>query len=366
MAIETGGPGGGEQVFLNIARNIDREQYNPSVILLKKGWLYDQLSQDDIKITIISSQRSWDLSFLYRLIKSCRQQKIDVIHSHFTGANLYASLAGSILRIPVVVTFHNELILPWWSCSYSKFKHFLIRNFASRIVMVAEFMKKDYVNIAKYPPNKLLTIYNGIDLDRDKVDIDSTALRKELGLRDDDLLVGHVANLRPPKGHEYLIRAAKLICEILPNVKFLLVGEDNRENLKGDIEKQIYDLNLNENVKLLGYRADVPELLRLIDVFVLPSISEGHPLSVIEAMAASRPIVATNVGGLPEIVEDGLNGYLVKSENPSALAEKILVLLKNKNLREQMGKMGRKTVEENFSIKTMIDNYQNLYRELLS
>jgi len=365
MVIETGGPGGGEQVFLNIARNIDREQYDPSVILLKKGWLYDQLSQDNIKITIISSQRSWDLSFFYRLIKSCRQQNIDVIHSHFTGTNLYASLTGAILRIPVVATFHNELILPWWPCSYSKIKHFLIRNFVSKTVLVAEFMKKDYINIAKYPSTKLMTIYNGIELSKDKVDIDSTTLRKELGLCNDDLLVGHVANFRFPKGHRYLIKAAGKICKDLPKVKFLLIGEEGDGKIKKEIEALVAELGLKENIKLLGFREDVHKLLHLIDVFVLSSISEGLPLSVVEAMAASRPVVATDVGGLSEIVVPDQTGYLVEPGNAAALAEKILILLRNRDIREQMGKAGRKIAEEKFSLKTMINNYQNLYKQLI-
>lgn len=365
MIIETGGPGGGEQVFLYIARNIDREQFNPSVILFKKGWLYDQLSQDNIKTTIISSRQSWDLSFLYRLIRSCRQQKIDIIHSHFTGTNLYACLVGAILRIPVVTTFHNELILPWWSCRHSKLKHFLIRNLASRTVLVAEFMKKDYINIAKYPPEKLLTIYNGIELGSKEVDFNISTLRKDLGIQDNELVVGHVANLRPPKGHRYLIEAAGRICKDSPKVKFLLIGEEGDGKIKREIEELITKFGLHENIKLLGFRDDVQKLLYLIDVFVLSSTSEGLPLSVVEAMAASKPVVATSIGGLPEIIIPNQSGYLVEPGNSFTLAEKLSILLRSKDLREQMGKMGRKTVEEKFSLETMIDNYQNLYKQIL-
>ena len=365
LIIETGGPGGGEQVFLNLVKNIDREQFNLSAILFNEGWLYDQLTVHKIKTTIISSKRSWDLNLLYRLIRSCNRQNIDIIHSHYMGANLYAGLVGAILRIPVVATFHNELILAWWKYRYSRLKHFIIRNFTSKVVLVADFMKQDYMEIAGIPSSKLSIIYNGIKTSIEKNDFDSTSLRKGLGLSGDDLLIGHIANFRIPKGHRFLIEAAGLVCKKLKNVKFLLIGDEGDGSLKGEIQDLITKMGLTNNVRLLGFRDDIQQLLNLIDIFVLPSTSEGLPLSVIEAMAASKPVVATNVGGLAEIVIPDKTGYLVEAGNVHALAEKLLILLADEGRRGQMGEQGRKAVERKFSLDVMIDKYQKLYAELL-
>jgi len=365
MIIETSGPGGGEQVFLDITRNIDISRFEPIVVLFKKGWLFDRLEESNIKVKVIESGRSWDLIFLYRMICFCRKHKISLIQSHFMGSNLYACLAGMILRIPVVATFHNELILSWWSYNFAGIKHFLIRYLSSKIVVVADFMKKDYLNIAKFPRGKLLTIYNGIDLIAENETIDIVALKKELGILEEDFIVGNIANFRSPKGHRYLIEAASIVCKSISSAKFLLIGDEGDGIIKKEIKALIAELGLEENIKLLGFRKDARKLLKIIDLFVLSSISEGLPLSVIEAMASSIAVVATDVGGLYEIVIPNKTGYLVETENAAALAEKLIILLENKTLRIQMGRAGQEVVQNKFSLKTMIENYQNLYEDLI-
>jgi glycosyltransferase involved in cell wall biosynthesis len=363
--IETSGPGGAERVLLNIAKGIDKIHFIPTVVLHKSRWLHDQLLKHDIVTEIITSQRSGDISFLTKLVGYCRKHEIDLIHSHLFGANLYACLAAAITRIPVVATFHNELFLQGRSEKHLFLKSLFIRKLASKIVLVANYMKDDYVNIAKFPEEKILTIYNGIDMDFMIDNFDESALRRELRLDRNDLLIGHIANFRIPKGHRFLIESAGLICKKMKNVKFLLIGDEGDGNLKVEIERLINEMNLEDNVRILGFRDDVRELLNLIDIFVLSSISEGLPLSVIEAMAASKPVVATDVGGLPEIVIPDETGFLVKAGNAHDLAGRLEVLLKNDDLRRQIGIRGRKVVEEKFSLNVMIDNYQQLYAELL-
>ncbi|UCE67742.1 MAG: glycosyltransferase family 4 protein [Candidatus Zixiibacteriota bacterium] len=365
LYIETSGPGGAERVLLNIARGIDKIRYEPFVILHKSRWLREQLLKYDIHTEIIPSQRSWNISFLFKLIQYCRKHKIGLIHSHLFGANLYACIAAGILRIPIVATFHNELLLHGKSEKYLSLKSFFIRRFASKIVFVADFMKDDYINKVRFPGKKALTIYNGLDMDLATNDLDISALKAELCVNESDLLVGHIANFRVPKGHKFLIAAAGLVCKELKNVKFLLIGDEGDGSLKGEIQDLIIKMDLTDNIRLLGFRDDIPKLLNLMDVFVLSSISEGLPLSVIEAMSASKPVVATDVGGLPEIVIPGKTGYLVKAGNADALAEKLAILLNDQPLREQMGNQGRKAVEKKFSLDAMIEKYQELYAELL-
>ena len=364
--IETIGPGGAETVLLDIVRNLERARFYPRVILHKSDWLHDQLNRYGIETEIIPSRRSWDLSFLRKFIGYCREHKIDLIHSHLFGANLYASLAGAILRRPVIATFHNELFLRGQSEKFLSIKSFIIRKFASNMVFVAEYLKNDYLEYGKFPANKMQTIYNGISLnEKDANGIDS-ALKKELGISDKDILIGHIANFRTPKGHRYLIEAASIVCEKVPDTKFLLVGEEGDGSIKNEVDALIRKFGIENNIRILGFRNDVKNILRLIDVFVLSSVSEGMPLSVIEAMAASKPVVVTNVGGMSEIVIPDKTGFMVAPRDPQALAEKLIALLGNKEKRKEMGQNGKMIAEEKFSLKNMIDNYQKLYEELVA
>ena len=362
--IETSGPGGAETVLVNIARHLDRSRFNPYVVLHKSRWVHQQLEEIGVPTRIIPCNRSWDIAFLYRFMKTCQELKIDVIHAHLFGAGLYASLAAAMLRIPVIVTFHNELFLPGRRERFLRLKNFLIRHLASRLILVADFMKDDYVSKGKYRADRLQTIYNGIEFASSETPSDLAVLRKELGLSESDLVVGHVANFRPPKGHRYLVEAAAKVCAEIPNAKFLLIGEFGDGSIKSEVEMLAGQFRIQDKLLMLGFRSDVGRLLNLIDVFVLSSISEGHPLSVVEAMAAGKPVVATSVGGLPEIVNQDDTGYLVEPGDSSALAEKLCLLLKDGDLRERMGQEGRELARRRFSLATMMTSYEELYLEV--
>lgn len=364
--IETSGPGGAETVLINLAGNLDRARFNPSVVIHRSDWLHEQLKKADIPTTIIPCEKSWDIGFLRKLVRTCREQKINIIHSHLFGAGLYACLAGFLLRVPVITTFHNELFLPGSSERYLALKNMLIRNLAHKIVIVADFMKEDYISKGDYPADKMVTVYNGIEFDPPGSADDLDEFRRELGVTEDDLVVGHVANFRPPKGHRYLLEAAAEVCRGNPRAKFMLVGEFGDGSIKSEVDSLIVKYQLESRIIMLGFRSDVSRLLKIMDIFVLPSISEGHPLSVVEAMAASKPVVATNVGGLPEIVINGETGFLVEPKDVGALRDKINLLLESRDLRETMGRKGRELVTGKFSLATMMKEYEKLFEEAIS
>lgn len=364
--IETSGPGGAETVLVNIAHHLNRDRFRPSVIVHQSDWLHEQLKKADIPTRVIPCQRSWDIGFLRQFIRACREQQIDLIHSHLYGASLYACLAGFILRVPVIATFHNELLLPGSPVRFMRLKNVLIRHLASKIVLVADFMKGDYVIKGKYPPEKLVTVYNGIEFAPLDSSDHSNELRRELSLEQTDLLVGHVANFRAPKGHRYLIEAAALVCSGEPRARFLLVGDFGDGAIKAEVDKIIADNNLEDKIILTGFRSDAGQLLQIMDVFVLPSISEGHPLSVVEAMVAGKPVVATNVGGLPEIVKSEETGFLVEPRDVAGLAEKVSLLLNDEQLRVKMGSRGRELATSRFSLTAMMSEYEKLYEEALA
>jgi glycosyltransferase involved in cell wall biosynthesis len=365
LVIETRGPGGAEQMLVHLAEHLDSSRYHKRVVLLRPGWIQEQLQDRGIEAVLIPSERSWDFTFLRRLMREIRGFNTDLIHSHLPGANLYASVAGWLTGRPTVLTYHGELFLPGPPTRYAAIKNMLVRRFASRIVMVADYLKEDFVKRAKFPAAKLTTIYNGIPMLNEIADFDTTVKRATLGVQPDDPVVGIVANFRPAKGYEYFIEAAHLVRQRLPNTKFLVVGQ-GREAIEKKVHALIDRFKLHDNIVLLGFRQDVPELLRVFDVFVLSSISEGLPLSVVEAMAAHKPVVVTRVGGLAELVAEGDSGFLVPPRNAELLAERILEILTNPQLRDKMGRRGRKIVETKFTVTAMVDQYQSLYEELLN
>jgi len=363
---ETSGPGGAETVIFNIAKNLDRNQYVPRVGLFCDGWFAGHLAENGILVDIIPSKRAWDVSFLLKIIKYCKKHKIDLIHAHLPGANFYGSLAGRILGIPVICTFHNEILIPGFVERFTAIKYFVIRNCAAKFVMVAKYMQAGYLTKARLPVEKIVTIYNGVPDGKDYNPFDIEAFRKAIDYREGDVLIANVANFRRPKGHHVIVDAAAIVKQKAPQAKILLIGDEGDGSIKSQTESRIKELQLDSNVKILGFRSDVYHILRNIDIFMLASTSEGLPISVVEAMMAAKPIIATDVGGLSEIVIDGDNGCLVKPNNPNSLAEKIIGLAANKQKRIAMGERSYRIAKDKFSLETMIAQYQNLYGELLA
>lgn len=363
--IESGGPGGAETVLLDIVNNLDKAKYHSIVVLLKTGWLYKKLKKSGISTILLNSVRSYDVSFLFRLWLKVKARRIDLIHSHLPDINLYSCLAGFTAGIPVVTTYHGSPIEPRKRINPHSLKYSLIRRLSTRIVTVSDCLKDDLVRTARFSPRKLRTIYNGVDWRRFGLPFNSTTKRNELKIAADEKVVGMVANLRPAKGYEYFIRAGAIIAQNVPKVKFLIIGE-NEDGLRERVTKEMDALGLTDKVILLGFREDVPELLRILDVFVLSSVSEGLSIATIEAMAAGVPVVVTRSGGPQEVVVDLKTGFLVPPKDEKSLAEKALLLLKNGRLAASMGKEAQSQVRTKFSIGTMIRKYETVYQECLN
>lgn len=362
---ETSGPGGAETVIFNIAKNLDRSQYIPRVGLFCDGWFAGHLAQHGIAVDIIHSKKSWDLTFLKDLMNYCKTNNIDLIHAHLPGANLYGSVAGRILGIPVICTLHNEMKIAGYVERFGSIKRLIIRSLATRYVAVAEYMRQDYITKGKFSPQKMVTIYNGLSDSYAQTTFDLDAFKRDIAFHEGEVIITNVANFRPPKGHRILIEAAHLVHQAAPNVKFLLIGDEGDGSIIGYVRDRIKEWGLADNVKLLGFRKDVYDILRRSDIFLLASTSEGLPISVVEAMLASKPVVATAVGGLSEIVQSGKTGYLVEPNDPKAMAETLLNLVKDPKLRSEIGSQGHQYAVATLSIESMINQYQKLYRELI-
>jgi glycosyltransferase involved in cell wall biosynthesis len=225
----------------------------------------------------------------------------------------------------------------------------------------------DFLVAHGYDSRKFWLIHNGIDITQfyERSEKEKQAIKQEYDVPLDKPIITCVANLRHPKGHEYLIRSLREVKNDGLDSIALLVGDGP---LRGELEELVRGLALEEEVYFLGSKAgeEIPTILAITDIFVLPSLVEGLPTAIIEAMAAGCPVVATAVGGTGELIIDGKTGFLVSSQDEKALAEKMELLLRDYELREKMGLAGVKRAKEQFSIDRMVREYEALYSKLIS
>ncbi len=250
---------------------------------------------------------------------------------------------------------------PEWLIKRRLWPYMFAIRFCSRIISVSEATARFLNKKRHVPAHKIRVIPYGVDLKKYKVD-NNSEIRKKMGLNGQNLVIGVVGRLHPQKGHIYLIEASERIIKEFPEVKFVFAGDGA---LREELEKRIQDKNLEKNFLLLGYRSDIPEVLKSLDVFVLPSLYEGLPNVVLEAMAAGKPVVATSVDGTVEAVVNNVTGFLIPPINIEALQNAILKVLRNKEMANQMGRKGRERVEEHFSLEKQVQSFEKLYSSIV-
>jgi len=361
--IETSGPGGAENVLLLLAKGLDQERFRSVVAINEHGWLEEQLHDLGLPTVRVEWKRWWDLRLPRGLARLVREEKIDLIHSHLPDQNFYSCLASRISGCPAIVTYHGPVELKDSGTLRGWLKLQLVRHTARQVVVVCDFVKQMLREIG-FPDDRLLRIYNGIETSRFS-GVAGGELRRELKCSPETVLIGMVANVRAPKGHEYFIRAARIIADKHPNSHFVISG-DLHETLAPPLFTLVRDLGLQDRLRFLGFREDVPRILTDLDIYVLPSTSEGFPLVVLEAMACARPVVATRCGGASEMVDDRHTGFLVPTANAEAIASRVNELLEDKEMGAHMGSAARLRVEREFSVQAMVANYECLYESCFS
>jgi len=301
------------------------------------------------------------------LCKLMRKEQPDVVHTHSSKAGLLGRWAAWITGVPFIVhTPHGHVFFGHFTPLVSKIFLF-IERFTSlitdRMITLTEGEKQDYIRLSVAKPDKAFTIHSGVDVDRYmNVQVDIKKKKRSLGLNPDGLVVGTVGWLLPIKGPMHLLDAMGNIWQRKSTVELVYVG-------KGDLEETLkqraVEMGVSKKVKFLGWRDDVPEIMPVFDLFVLPSLNEGMGRVLVEAMAAGKPVVASNVGGIPDLVHHGQNGFLVEPTNVNGLSTAIEKLLLDRNMRHAMGKRGQ-AMAHNFSEEKMIKKINALYTSLLS
>jgi glycosyltransferase involved in cell wall biosynthesis len=360
--IETGGPGGAETILLELATNLDSRRFRSLALLPGGRWLPQQLRERNIPTTIARSQAWYDLRLPTVMRQLVRQEKVDLIHSHLPDQNFYSCLVGHLTACKTVVTYHGTPGVFRNGRTRRAMKSWLVRHAATAVVVVSDYLGRVLTQLG-FPAHKIVRIYNGVDVKRFAGQAGGN-LRAELGFPANAKMVGMVANLRQSKGYQYFIQAARQVIEAIPEARFVAVGE--RDNtIANQLDSLIKELGLADRCVLLGFRADVPRILRDLDMFVLSSVSEGLSIATIEAMAAGKPVVVTRSGGPEEVVEEGRTGLLVPPADPSALASRICELLQRPDLAATLARNAQAEAERKFSLALMVREYESLYERCL-
>lgn len=306
------------------------------------------------------------LCAMWRLYKLLRREKIQIIETLTHYSNLLGIIIAWLARVPVRISSQRNTLsaFPRWFLALDA--GLVNSRLVDKMVVVSEQTRDFCVNVQGMRPEKLVVIPNGVDW----ADFDITrwpgqdlqTLRESLSLPPDAMVLITVARLHPQKGHHYLIQAAPTILETYPNVVFLWVGDGE---LRSELTQEIERAGMGKAFRLVGVRSDVPQLLALSTLFILPSLFEGMPNAVLEAMAARLPVVATAVSGTKSLVVDHETGLLVPPADPKALADAVLALLKDSKQRRQMGERGYKRVQDHFSKQSMCQQYERVMQDIL-
>jgi len=359
--IDTGGPGGAESVLANLVEALPKGAWASRVVLPREGWLRDRLLGSGVDTRVCPSKGSADIPFLLELVGEVRSFGPDLIHAHLLTSGVYGTMASSLAGgPPLVCTLHGEPDVPAADPLLWVKSRTLSRD-TNRVVYVSQDLRRRLEARLGVPPRLGRVIHNGVRF-LDSPGGDGQPLG--LDILPGEELVGAVGNVREAKDYPNLLRAARLVRNVRPNVRFVVLGE-----AKGCLWDAIAglrrDLGLEGTVDFLGFKPRIRDFLRSFDVFVSSSSTEGLPLAPIEAMGLGKAVVLTRCGGVEEIVRHEKNGILVPPANPGALAAGILRLLENPTEAGQLGQRARVDVRTRFSLEAMVAGYQHLYLELL-
>jgi glycosyltransferase involved in cell wall biosynthesis len=366
---ETAHMGGAENSLLQLVLNIDRKRFVPVFILGEDGALAKLLAQGGVPVRVITLPRLFNclgfLRSLFRIIAIVRRGQIDIIHTNSVRTHLYGTLAARMLGIHIV--WHERCMISDEWVDFDRIFYFL----AHRIICNSQAIARRFLRSGKLADN-VRVVLNGVDVQKFSLHSEEALLKAELGIKNDETVIGIASRFDINKGHETLLTAIKKIISghLADQCKFklLIAGtgvfeqESGREQF---LRQMVEDLGLNEEVIFTGFRQDMEKIYAAMDIVVLASYNEGCPRVVIEAMALAKPVVGTNSGGTTEIIVDGLTGLLFTPGNSEELAGKLVYLLNNPQVARQMGISGRKTVEENFSIERNIRQIQDIYLGVL-
>ena len=367
--------GGAEEHVRTLLTHMDADRYHCAVALPAGGDFEQILASHGIVTHDVAFSSKWDLGSLWALERIVRDNGYAILHSHNRREDLFAASAARATGVPAVTTIHDRINMDQQgrrvrNLSTWVYNRVLGRSFA-KIVAVSEATRVDVIEQTRVDDSKVVHVINGVDLARLERALPPDAARERLDLPADAQLIGIIARVRGEnigkKGHRYLFEAFGRICKRFPTAQLVVVGED--EASRAFLGRLAHDAGIppsgRDRVTFLGYRADVVEVACAFDVLAVPSLFEGLPRALMDAMLLGKCVVASGVDGIAEIVEDGVNGLLAPPADAQALADALEKALADATLRERLGAAARDTIRNRYSASMMAAGTADVYDALL-
>ena len=345
--------GGTEKMIYTLISGMPKEQYVISLItLMGDGTLVEKLRPFCDTVINFNAKSKFDIRLVFKLIRHLREKKYDVLHTFLFHSNILGRLIGKYVGIPMIISSQRSVDV--WRRTWHVLMDRWTSSFCDAIISNSRAGKDRLASIEKIPSDKLFVVRNGIQLS------EIPSKKDKLG-EETVKVVGMVGNFRGMKGHDIFIEAARLLIKEGGNYRFIIVG-DGKERKK--YEDRVREDGLEGNIQFLGRVRDVYPVLNIMDIFVLPSLWEGFPVSILEAMAMNVPVIVTNVGGVPEIVQHAETGIVIPSNNPVALKEAILRLDEDPVATRKMTEKAKDNVFKNFNSEKMIRETVLIYEKI--
>jgi glycosyltransferase involved in cell wall biosynthesis len=354
--------GGVENLLLTVLQNSDRHKFFPVVCSLSdKGEIGKEIEELGVEVFCLHKlKHRFDWTIVKNIYNLIKQKNINVVFSYQYHANLYGRLAARLAHVPcIIASVHNVYTID--RKIHRRIINKYLGRFTDKIVAVSKTVKDEILRYDGVSDSKVEIIYNGIDINR-FLDMNRNSTRNKLGIALDTPVIGTVGRLTFQKGQRYLLEAVHQVKEKFPQIVLLMVGDGP---MKDELRDYAKTLNVHDTVIFTGTRRDIPSLLAAMDIFVLSSLWEGLSISLIEAMAAGKPVIATDIPPFREVVNTEKIGILIPPKHSEAIADAIELLLRNKNLAESLGMAARERAFSAFNIETTIRRYTNIFEDIL-
>ncbi len=370
--------GGAAENTLLTVKGLNGDRYEAKIIAgcFRRDKEDLKVANTKIEVILIPEMRRvinpfLDILTFFKLYLMIKRERPQIVHTHTSKAGFLGRWAAKLADVPIIIhTPHGHIFYGYFHWLITRFFIFLERItslITDYIVTLTKRGRKEHLRYRIGPPCKFIPIHSGIERKRfEEIRANREEKKRELGIPLEAKVLGTIGRLEPIKGHLYLLKAAKLIVENprFQETRFLLVG---RGPLRKKLEREISLLGIRKNVQFLGFREDISEILNIFDIFVLPSLNEGMGRVLLEAMLMGKPVVASNVGGIPDIVKDEETGLLVPCKDFKALSERIIELLKNPEKAKFLGRKGKEKAEgEEFTAAIMVKRIEELYERAIN
>ncbi|SDZ36629.1 Glycosyltransferase involved in cell wall bisynthesis [Proteiniborus ethanoligenes] len=363
----SGGDTGGAKTHVLALLSQLQKQIDVKIICLMKEDFYYEAKERGINIEVFQQRKRYDLFVVKRIINEIKTDGYEIIHCHGARANFVASLVKLRYKIPVVTTIHSDYKLDFQDNTYKNLVYTKINSLALKFmdyyIGVSDSFKSMLINRG-FNPDLVFTVYNGIDMSLpNKITNKHEFLeRYNIIAEEDTILIGILARLHPVKGIDVLLKGAKRVLVKRQNVKFL-IGGDGAEDEK--LKELAEGLGIRENIHFLGFINEPNSFFNMIDINTVTSYSESFPYVIMEGGAFKKPIVASNVGGIGDLVIQGETGFLFEAGDDEGLAEQLMKLIDNEDLRRKLGEELYKAVREKYSAESMANSHITIYRKIL-